>query len=369
MNRIVFLTCHLTGTGHLVRTLAIARAAAGRGHAATVITGGRPLAHLDPGGARLVQLPPVAVTDFDYATLRRPDGSPADAGYMEARRGALVAALAEARPEALVTETWPFGRRVLREEFEAAAGACPDALLVASVRDVPEPKPKRVQEVADRLRRGFAAVLVHGDPDFLPLSASWELPEDLAPMIRHTGYVDAGAPRGDAVSGGTVLVAVGGGITGRALLGVAAEAARSSGRPWHLLVGGADGAEVAAGLRAGGVRAEPARPDYRALLAEAAVSVSLAGYNTVMDLASCTTPALLVPSEASGDREQTIRAVRLAREPGFRFLREGDLTPEALAGEVDRLAGMRRPPLSGLRIDRGEGAATALEALLARAGR
>ena len=40
--RITFLSNHLSGTGHLVRVLQLARAARARGHDATVISGGRP---------------------------------------------------------------------------------------------------------------------------------------------------------------------------------------------------------------------------------------------------------------------------------------------------------------------------------------
>ncbi|HSF95372.1 MAG TPA: glycosyltransferase [Thermohalobaculum sp.] len=376
MTRIAFLCCHLSGTGHLVRTLALARAAREAGAEVLVISGGRALSHVDPGGIELLQLPPLHVPDFDFSTLRTLAGEPADEAYMSARRTALVAALTGFRAQALVTETFPFGRRMLAAEFEAAIAAAraanPAVAIVASVRDIPEPpkKPQKLAEAADRLRRLYDAVLVHGDAGFLPLSAAWALPADLAPMIRHTGYVADDPPPADAPPGDSVVVAVGGGVLGRRLLEIAARAAALSSRPWHLLTGGPDAADLARDLSTRHGRAnltvEPPRQDYRTLLAAAACSVSLAGYNTVLDLAACTTPAIVVPFDEHGEVEQVIRAERLAGFEGFTVLRVGGLTPQALAEAAEAAAsGHRRAPLPLAR----DGAARAAAAILELAAR
>lgn len=367
MRRVAFLCCHLSGTGHLVRTLALARAVAAEGAEAVVISGGLPPGHVDAGGIDLRRLPPVHVPDFDFSTLRTPRGVPADAAYLEARRAALVGMLTALGPQALVTETFPLGRRILAPEFEAAIAACPGGAIIASVRDIPEPpsRPARLAEAAGRLERLYDALLVHGDADFLPLSTTWPLPAGLAGKVHHTGYVAAAPPPPCDAPGEAVLVAVGGGVLGRRLLEVAAGAAALSPRPWHLLTGGPDAAALAGGLIARHGRAnltiEPARPDYKALLSAAACSVSLAGYNTVLDLAGCTTPAILVPFDEYGEREQVIRAGRLAACPGFTVLRVGTLTPAALAEAAEGVAaGPRRTPLPLAR----DGAARAARLIL-----
>jgi len=197
VTRVAFLCCHLTGTGHLVRTLALARATVAAGAQVLVIGGGRPLDHIDLRGIDFLQLPPVQVPDFDFSTLRKPNGDAADSAYLLSRRTALQQALTDFRPDALVTELFPLGRRILAAEFEAAIAASPGAAIIASVRDIPEPpsQPDRLEQAAERLRRHYAALLVHGDASFLPLSATWPLPEDLATMIHHTGYVAATTPR------------------------------------------------------------------------------------------------------------------------------------------------------------------------------
>ena len=367
MKRVAFLCCHLSGTGHLVRTLALARATVAAGARVLLISGGRSLPHIEPAGVDFLQLPPVHVPDFDFATLRRPDGTPADAAYMAERRAMLEAALNRFRPDVLVTETFPLGRRVLATEFEAAIAVCPQASILASVRDAPEPprRPAKLDQAVDRLRRLYDAVLVHGDADFLPLSATWPLPGDLEQMAHHAGYVAADPPAAPPPPGDTVLVAVGGGVLGRRLLEIAARAAYLSARPWHLLTGGADAEALASDLAARHGRpnltVEPARPDYRALLAQAACSVSLAGYNTVLDLAACTTPAILVPFDEHGEQEQVIRASRLAGRQGFAVMRVDGLTPEALHVAAETAAtGPRRAPLPLAR----DGAARAARLIL-----
>jgi predicted glycosyltransferase len=371
MTRVVFLCCHLTGTGHLVRTLALARATAAAGAEVLVISGGRPLSHIDLQGIDFVQLPPVLVRDFDFSTLRTPESAAADAPYLAARSAALEQTLAGFRPDALITELFPLGRRILAAEFEAAITATrtanPNARIIASVRDIPEPpkKPGKLDQAAQRLRQHYDALLVHGDADFLPLQTTWPLPADLAPVIHHTGYIATDPPPA-GTPGETVLVSVGGGALGRRLLALAAQAAALSPRPWHLLVGGEDAGDLAQDLttRHGrpNLTIEPARRDYRSLLVEAACSVSLAGYNTILDLAACTTPAILVPFDEHGEREQGVRAERLAALDGFTVLRVADLTPDTLARAAETAANApRRKALPLARDGAARAAAKILE--------
>ncbi|MEM6904463.1 MAG: glycosyl transferase family 28, partial [Pseudomonadota bacterium] len=333
--KLAFLTTHLTGSGHFVRTVRLARAGQAAGHRVLVLTGGRALPHVPSADLAVVQLPPLSVQDLDYGTLRDGEGQPATEAYLAARRQRIVTELRAFQPDILVTETFPLGRRALAAEFEAALAEAPRA--VASVRDIPEPKPKRVAEAAGRLASQYDALLVHGEADFIPLSATWPLPE-FASRTHHTGYIAGEAP--PPISGG-VVVAVGGGALGRALLEAAAEAARHSSLPWRLLT-------TETGLPpAPNLTIEPLTPDYPALVAGARASISLCGYNTAVELARTETPAILVPMADRGEREQTLRAEALARYPGIELLREP--SPEALLEALSRLPA-RRAPLP-LRLD------------------
>lgn len=371
MARFAFLTCHLSGTGHLVRTLRLARAALARGHHVAVINGGRPLDHIDTDGVTVVQMPPLHVAKLDFSTLLSADNTPADQAYLVSRMEALKNALTSP-VDVLITELFPFGRRSLADEFLAAIRIAQSsnqtATVIASVRDIPEPKPKRLPEAAQRLADHYDGVLVHGDEGLVPLWTTWPLPNELRAMVHHTGYVAPDVSPRPTHRGEEVLVATGGGILGEDLLPLVTEAAMLSSRPWRILVGGPDAAKRAAALatshQRSGLTIEPTRADYLDLLARAACSISLAGYNTVIELAGLTTPALLVPSEEGGEQEQLLRASALTGQPGIEMLRSRNISPTLLRNRAEALAaGPSRETIS-LKADDGRGAIAAIENLL-----
>jgi UDP-N-acetylglucosamine--N-acetylmuramyl-(pentapeptide) pyrophosphoryl-undecaprenol N-acetylglucosamine transferase len=372
--RIAFLVTHLMGSGHFVRTLAIAHAVHAAGGRALVISGGRPLPHIDDAGIDVVQLAPLSIRHLDYKTLRGPDGTPAEAAYMAARSAAIAAALTRFAPDVLVTELFPFGRRALAPEFGAAIAARPARCrLAVSIRDVLETpsKPKRAEETRARLAP-FDLILIHGEAAVAPLALSWPghgLPPapDIVARIAYTGYVLAPAPAAaaaaDGPGAGEILVSVGGGAVGRGLLDVAAQAATLSARPWRLLVG--DPGDRARLCAIGPAVVEPLRKDYRAMLRRAALSVSLAGYNTAVDAAVRGGPSILIAMEEGGEVEQVIRADAFAALPGVTCLRIAGLTPDALHRAAEAAIAAWRPHPAPLRTD---GAADSARRLVALAG-
>ncbi len=341
--KVLILSTHLMGSGHLVRMAALARGVSAAGGKALLINGGRLIPHLDLSGVDVIQLPPVASDGLNYKTLIDERGAPISAAGMAERKTAILAAFDQFQPDAVITELFPFGRRVLAEEFEAflshTRAAQPRPVILASIRDVPEPKrkPGRIEEADARLARFYDAVLVHGEQADGMFEAAWPCSELLRAMLRYTGYTADPLPDAapDGPGAGEVLVAVGGGAVGRRLLAHAAEAARSSNRRWRLLAGGADAAEIVRELTGDNVIAEPARRDYREMLQRAACSVSLCGYNTALDLIQSGVPSVLVPMEEHGEREQLIRASRLAQRSQFTLLREAETSPEALNAAVE----------------------------------
>ncbi|WP_340108428.1 glycosyltransferase [Pikeienuella sp. HZG-20] len=366
--RVMLVVTGLMGSGHLTRTLLIAKALKAAGAAPLLVSGGRAIGHLDTGGVDLAQLPPVWIRGVDYSRLFTPDG-PATAAYLTDRAARLTALFDDAAPGALVTELFPFGRRALREEFTALlAHAKGRARILASVRDVLEPKrkPGRAEETAAHLTRFYDQVLVHGDPALIPFAATWPRAAAFGGMIRHTGYVAAPPPAPDVAGRGEVLVSVGGGGVGRGLLEMAIGAARLGRRRWRLRVGGADAEAEAIRLgrlgRGAPVIVEPATADYRARLAAAACSVSLFGYNTATDLLAAGTPAVILPMSEGEEREQQIRAAAFAGLPGFH--RPAGPGPDALAAAVEAAIGAPGPPpgLADL-----SGAETAARLILGRA--
>jgi predicted glycosyltransferase len=267
-----------------------------------------------------------------------------------ARRNALLTAFAQFHPDALVTETYPFGRRQMTFELapllDAAWAARPRPLVISSVRDILQAKSSKVSDQMAAIARRFDHVLVHGDPDFVALDASFPLDAVLTAKLAYTGYIaEPPEARGHAGDAGwdEVIVSAGGGAVGAALLTTALAArplsTTSRTATWRLLAGGELPARDFSRLQATaprGVIVERARADFRHLLANARLSVSQAGYNTVMEILAARMPAVLVPFAGNGQTEQPLRADLLRARGRVALVAENALTPRALATAIDR---------------------------------
>jgi len=357
--RVLFHVQHLLGIGHVRRAALIARALAATGARVTVAQGGFPVPGADFGDAEVVALPPARSADAAFSAVVGADGRPVDAAWEARRRDDLLAVEERVRPDVVLVETYPFGRRRFRFELEPlldrALARRPRPVTACSVRDIVVRKddPARHARVAEVVRRRFDLVLVHGDPRLVPFEASFPAAGRIADRIRYTGYVappesEAEPPSDDGC--GEVIVSVGGGAVGAGLLRTALAARPLSplaDAPWRLLCGPDLPAGTAEELRAAapaGVTVEPARPDFPALLRRCRLSISQAGYNTVMDVLAAGCPAVLVPFAAGAETEQTDRARLLADRGLAHMVAEHDLSPAGLArATAAALAAPRRP--------------------------
>lgn len=341
---------HLLGIGHLQRTLRIADALARDGVDVTLVSGGMPTMLPRDSAIRFVQLPPIRAYDARFA-LCDADGRPIGDALRERRCNMLLATFAEVRPAAVVIEGFPFARRAFRFELDpliaAVKAARPRPPLLCSLRDIiiVRNDPERHRVIAARVRDDFDAVLVHGDPAFIPLDMSFPAAREIADRLIYTGYVDppedvpAPVPSDEAHG---VVVSAGGGAAGNALL-EAALAARlagcCAGMPWLLLTGtNLPETDVAALRQAApaGVAVERFRPGLLGVLRRCRVSVSQAGYNTVLDILAAGVPAVLVPFSAERETEQLLRAERLAALGRAGLVRESDLSGQSLAAAIGR---------------------------------
>lgn len=363
---VLIAVTHLLGSGHLVRAANLARALAQGGFSVTLASGGVPLRAMEAEPFAFVQLPPVRTEGADFRTLLDETGASIDPQRKDARIASLEGLAARLRPDAVIVEHFPFGRRQLAEEFlaliAAVKAARPEALVLSSVRDVlVTPRPDRIAEAEERVAGMFDAVLVHGDAGFLPLDRSWPVGEGLAVKLRYTGYLADDRPVGVAQQNGEVIVSGGGSAAALPLFACAVAAARldRSGRRWRLLAGrGMADADLAllAAEAVDKVAIERARPDFPALLAGCAVSISQAGYNTVLDLVAAGRPAIVVPFDAGNETEQTVRAEAMERAGLARCFRlSGDFVGDAVA-LADAVGGAVGATPPGLSIDR-DGAA------------
>ena len=339
--RVLIAVTHLLGAGHLTRAAALARAFAREGHETILVSGGTPARLADLGEVRLVQLPPVRTVGTDFKTLLDENLRPVDDAYLAARQALLLDTLRDARPDILITELFPFGRRVLASEFtallEAARALNPRPLVLCSIRDilVAPSKPERLAQAHERLLRNYDAILVHGDPDLVPLEASW--PVDDTDQASHPLYRLCGRERGLGSCRFAGMASWSRAVRApracRSTVPPSKRARLITDRPWRILVGRSVPEADFQALQEGApphVGIERARPDFRALLSGAEISVSQAGYNTVVDLLRCGVRSVLVPFEAGQETEQRLRAERLKSLNLAGIVPEDELSGRAL---------------------------------------
>jgi predicted glycosyltransferase len=350
---LLFYCQHSLGLGHLSRSLALCDALAHR-FEVTLLCGGKlPQSVTPPAGVQVVALPPVgATTDGRIVSRDRRRGLERARAL---RREIILRTFRSIRPEAILIEFFPFGKKRFTDEIlpllEEARGLGSRAPLVAcSIRDILVGRGAEQQAHDDRAcdlaNRYFDAVLVHSDPEFVRLEESFRPRQPLRTPIYYTGFV---------VSNGTphkrrdkIVVSAGGGIVGAPLLQTAIRA-RSflhdeielkliagpflPENTWKALRAEADGTE--------GLTLQRSVRSLTAELRTAAASVSQCGYNTALDILRTGVPALVVPFSESGEDEQTKRAHRLKAAGAVRVLDARDLRPEILAEEIQALLGFR----------------------------
>lgn len=358
---------HLLGIGHLRRAAVLVRSLDRAGLKTVLVSGGMPVEGLDIGAADFVQLPPARAMDETFKILADGHGQPVDEAWMAARRDQLCALYHRLRPRMLIVELFPFGRRKMRFELlpllDTARESDPRPQILCSMRDVlvDDKNAEKTAWMIDTFERYFDLVLLHGDPEFLPLERSFSRTHEIASKLRYTGYVLDDAPLADPedhAGAGEVIVSMGGGAVGAPL--VEAALAVQAQTPlkdvtWRFLIGPnmPEAAFQAIVARApAGTVVERARPDFRALLAGGRLSISLGGYNTVLEVLAAGIPAIVVPYSGGTETEQTLRARLLAERGAITLVPEAELSPATLAAAV-RAALARgpdgqKPRLAGL---------------------
>jgi predicted glycosyltransferase len=365
--QVLILVTHLLGTGHLSRALTLAKAFSAKGHKVTVLSGGMPAPHLKSSGVTLHQLPPVRSDGTNFTTLLTADNTPVDEVYLATRKVEILKVFHSTQPDAIITELFPFGRRILGDEFlsllTAAKTGKQPCLVLSSIRDIlaPPSKPAKAEKTDRIIDQLYDGVLVHSDQNTTPLAQSWPVSDMLATKLHYTGYV-APAPAGphpEQTGKGEIIVSAGGGSVGTALFECAVQAALLKPHlKWRMLIGGANPASEIKRLQkmaqGSGMHIEPARPDFRQLLHHATASVSMCGYNTALDLLQAGTPSVFIPFDDGGEIEQTLRAKSLAEQPSFAVVSSNALTPQTMLDAVQVVQDAGRFKSDGLAFNGAE---------------
>jgi predicted glycosyltransferase len=301
------------------------------------------------------------------------------------RRDRLLSLFDKERPDGFIVELYPFGRTAFSFELDPVLdsirkGRFGRVLSVCSIRDVlVEKKDPAAYEarVVDRLNRLFDRLLIHSDERLLPLGETFSRVGDIRIPKAYTGFV---APRPD-IEGGRrlrqglrldpgvrlVVASAGGGRSGFRLLGGVLAACRilRARLPLRLeLFTGPfmdeDEFERLRALSGPGLSVRRFTPHLLRYLHAADLSVSLAGYNTCMNLLVAGVPALVLPY--ARQREQPLRLEKLQPFLPLEILAAEDLAPERLGRAIERaLAGGASANPPRLNLDGAAATARLLE--------
>lgn len=368
--KVYFPVESVAGLGHLNRAGQLVRAMVEAGMEVTVASGTFVDAPRFFPGAKLVYLPDYvhknndgSLTQWNKNNQKVRVSIDYDL-WQRQRELAHHKAVHAARPDIVIVEFWPFSRRHLTNEVNAIDRTCRelgiDPLRVSSVRDVIKgqvaggkkliTKQQKAAEarIVQHLQR-MDAVIVHGDPALIDLGETFSAIGKIKDRLHYSGYVVADLPQRDLSlidSDRPVLIHAGSGSSAESFFMATVNAWEHSilrHRPWHFVTGPrfseAGRNQLFQALLARGVlqlpgatyrprhgsndighfRVDGYRGDLMGLMANSIVSVSLAGYNTTLELLALSARALLVPKFREGDPiwidpEQRYRLQRLKKE-------------------------------------------------------
>ena len=358
---------HLAGIGHLVRSTELARALSADGWEVLLICGGKLPTDFPFPPSIVVEKLKAIESDPEYKSIF-PCGSESSLDEIERERTMrLLELYASFQPDLLLTEMFPFGRKKFAFELlpllKTANVAPHRPLIVCSVRDIlvrrkdSETHESRVLDIVNHL---YDLVLVHSDEALQPLKATFSLADAIQPAVLHTGYITTPSATAEPETKNTasatalltllehepfILVSCGSGRlqAGQQLILAALEAAPilAQAVPHKLLICAGplvqeerfeQYQERAAGQS--NVHLVHDLPFMRDLLEKASLSISLGGYNTVMELLAARAQSMILAAEPNGDTEQKTRVEALAAKGLVREILPTGLAASGFAASI-----------------------------------
>jgi predicted glycosyltransferase len=348
---------HVLGIGHLFRSLEISRALSG--HEVILVTGGPRVDMNLPRHVKEFRLPDLQMNKvFKGLFSSRKDSSLEQ--IKADRRKRLLALFERRKPDIFLVELYPFGRKAFRFELDPVLKALKNERprscgVICSVRDIlveKEDQQKHESRVVKTLNDYFNAVLVHADPNLAQLDETFDHFDQINIPVVYTGYIaskaapDAGLKIRKELQIGPeeflIIASAGGGNVGADFLNSVIQAygclAGKNRRHLKVYTGpflaNAEYERLRQSAPAG-VTVERFTADFLSYLAAADLSVSMGGYNTTMNILTSKVPALVWPFPQN--REQRMRAGRLARKGLLKIIEDEDLRPDRLAVIMDQM--------------------------------
>lgn len=219
--------------------------------------------------------------------------------------------------EAIVVEFYPFGRRRFKPEimrlFRAVRARCGPVPVFTSVREVLVPRPlESERRMVESVRKYIDTVFIRGDPTIVRFDDTFSLAPLIADQLCYTGYIAPPPLRDAPTRSSQIVVSQGGGNVGQELLEAAIAVAPALPGYRFVLAAGARTAPEAlealrAQVRSRNVEIHPFLADFQRRLAESALSISMGGDNTLMDVVTTRTPALAWPYQDNSEQGLRVR--------------------------------------------------------------
>jgi predicted glycosyltransferase len=374
---IIFYCQYVWGMGHLVRSLEFARALSG--HNVTLIAGGQKVEVDLPDHVQLVRLP-VLTMDEKFTRLIPGDSGQSIEQIQQERKNRLYSLLEKKQPDLFIVELYPFGRSIFGYELEPLladmrAGQFGHVKAVCSLRDILVEKkdpPAYEERVLGKLNRYFDALLVHSDAGLLRLDETFTRVGDINIPLVYTGFITQHATPGAgsrmrrelkiSPDQKLIVASAGGGRSGYRLLTSVIDACEllRERLPFRLEVFSGpfmDSEEYKklSARSAPGFRIRRYTKRFLDYLSAADLSISLAGYNTCMNLLVTKVPALVFPYWRQ--QEQPMRADKIKKYLPMKVLNETEMQPASLSRHIAQMFQQNRI-VDGVPIDL-DGAANA----------
>lgn len=357
---------HVLGIGHLHRSLEICKAIADD-HEIRLILGG-PRADIGSSGIELFHLPGLKM-DQEFQNM-----VPCTTGLQledvkRERKRLLISHFMEYQPDLFITELYPFGRKAFRFELDPILsgvrdGSLPPCRCYCSVRDILVEKlqgrEKFEQRVIQTLNDYFNGVLIHSDPTVITLDKTFSLMADIRIPVSYTGFVSKPPPTavcqirhklGITADTRLIVASIGGGNVGADLLQAVLDAcSRLKGEflfHLQLFCGPYYPHDLYENLKAQSsdtISIDIFTDNFPEWLSVADLSISMAGYNTCMNLLQAGIPALVYPFRQN--REQEMRALALEKRSAVRLLSEADLSPDILQEKIIEIFSSPHTPVT-----------------------
>jgi predicted glycosyltransferase len=301
-----------------------------------------------PTGVQMINIPAIK-TDSEFKELHIPDGFQDVEQVLEYRRDLLLQAFEQIQPTVLMVELFPFGRRRFSIELIPLIERAKSSFtkVICSLRDIvvtKQDQARHEEKICRLMNQYFDLLLIHGDPKFMPLETSFSRIEDLNCEVHYTGYVAQSQPDlPQDLPQPLILTSIGGGRFGHELLDCVAEASEllQSQIPHHIqmFTGPFCPDEVYQRLKRivtqrQNISVERFTPHLLQHMRQADLSISMAGYNTTMNVLTTGVRSLLLPFTGNDDQEQQIRSKRLEELGIVSVIDREELKPERFAQKV-----------------------------------